>query len=118
MSVLDTLLVQLRRGSLKRDRLLLETRFALSRIRPTDTLPLSKDEFMEAATSAAEMSVRYRDLASALAIVLEESHDVSERELAAALGWNRTTLRKRIRDGKTRALANDITTVLLAEHVL
>lgn len=118
MSVLDTLLVQLRRGSLKRDRLLLETRFALSRIRPTDTLPLSRNEFMEAAVAAAEMSVRYRDLAAALAVVLEDTHDVSERELATALGWNRTTLRKRIRDSKARALAEDISTVLRAEHVL
>ena len=118
MTVLDALLLRLRSGSLNRGRVQLETRFALSRKHATDTLPLTTEHCMSAAIAAAEMSVRYRDLASALAVMLEDERGVSERELASALGWNRTTLRKRIRDESTRNLAKDISTVLHTEHVL
>lgn len=118
MSILDTLILRLRGGSLHRKRLLLEVQYALSGVRPSDALPLTREHLLQSATSAADMAVRYRDLAAALAVVARDKYGISERELSAALGWNRTTLRSKLREGNTEALAKDLYEVLHQRGVL
>lgn len=119
MSVIEGLLIHLRKGDLGENHVHEAARFVLSKIserrRPQR---MTKEQWLESTKLAASMVDRYRDLTAALAVVAVSKYGVSERELSTALGWNRTTLRSRMKDPKVVDVSNRIERVLVKLDVI
>lgn len=120
MTMLSELFDDLRSGALTRGHILTSTRYIVGDVRRRlggDVAIPTKEDWLQTAQWASDMSLRYRDLAYVSALILHERHGVSERELAAALGWNRTTLRKNLNEENTQRLASDLSRSLASEGV-